>query len=283
MIDNMKLLTIIPALLFIFLLFPISTSATSHPTALNAGVINGVWFSTASPEAGEEVRIFTAIQNQSTETISGSVAFLVNTKIVGSASFTVPRNNVLSVSIPYVFPGGDYDVSAYITSVENQNVAYTIVSETSVSVSHKTPEVQAFEPNFANASSTLAQASEEVLETGKDILDKIEPIAEATAVQIEEFRNEFLEESESSDTNSEISSSNTSIQAQEESNQETTLVDKFFQESKAILSTDGIPIWKKATGVLLSLLALIVRFWFIPLVLMILIILWALVRGRRIR
>ena len=275
-----SLIILSATLLFVFgsVLFPTVSSA-----ALNAGVVNGVWFSTATPEEGEKVRIFTAIQNQSNETIQGNVAFLVNTEIVGTTSFTVQSNDIIPVSIQYIFPGGDYDVSAYITSVKDQNVAYTIVSETSVSVSRRDSEEKVsntIEESSA-ASSTLSETKEVFIESGKDILDKIEPIAESTAVRIEEFRDSIL-----ATTTSEISQTDTitSPPTQKESvSKGSTATSKFLSESKDIVTTKGLSVWKKTVGISLSFAALLVRFWFIPLVLFIGIVFWLLVRGRRIR
>jgi len=251
--------------------------------ALNAGVVNGVWFSNPNPEADEEVRIFTAVQNQSQETITGNVAFLVNTEIVGSAAFTIQSNDVIPISVKYVFPGGDYDVSAYITSVENQSVAYTIVSETYVSVSGTQTETNAFEQekDFSTASTTLSQTKEVLLDSSKDILDTIEPLVESVAVNLEDFRDSLL----ATTTDSEVILENSDgfEETSSETPSKTAASKKFLVESKTIATNTGLTIWKKVTGISLSLLALVVRFWFVPLVLLVLLIFWLLIRGRRIR
>lgn len=277
--------TVITLLVYIIFVstFPLTALATSHPAALNAGVINGVWFSNPNPEEGELVKIFTAVQNSSDETISGTVAFLVSGDIAGTSVFTVQSNDIISVSTEYIFEDGAYDVSAYITSVDDNSVVYTVVPDTSVSVTRRAPTVNTqpeIDNKNKNASSTLESITDIVTGSGKSILTNIDPVAESVAENVEEFRDSFLA---STTTPAVESTGEKSAAVKVTVPTKKQAAQNFVNSSKTIVTTDGIPMWKKATGVLLSLLALIVRFWFIPLVLMILIIFWVLVRGRRIR
>lgn len=252
--------------------------------ALNAGVVDGVWFSNPNPEEGEEVRIFTAVQNSSNETIQGTVAFLVNEDIVGTAPFSAQSNEIISVSITHTFTDGDHDVSAYITSVEEDNVAYTIVPDTSVSVAQRAPletETNAEETAVnTTATSTLETVTETVTETGKDVLTNIEPVTESAAARIEAFRDTLL-----ATTTSTTNATTTTVESHTDTTHDVsklTATRDFFTTSKTIATTEGIALWKKIVGVLLSILALLLRLWFIPLILILALIFWRMVRGRRI-
>ena len=246
----------------ILVMLAIISTPISVYAALNAGVVNGVWFSQTEPVAGTEIRIFTAIQNQSSKTIAGTVSFLVNSEIIGSTPFSVTSNDVVPVSIAYTFLGGEHDVSAYITSVEDANVTYTIVSETSISIGQQKNDAP-----LPNASSTIIQAAETLTETSKNILGNIEPLTQKTAQRVEAFRDTLIV---ASSTNEEVPA--TKIAA----------VKTFIQDTQSIATSDHINIGKKTIGIVLSLFAFLLRMWFIFIVALAIFVFWRLVRGQRI-
>jgi len=261
-------------LLLFFGLLPIITFA-----ALNAGVVDGVWFSTSNPKAGEPIKIFTAVQNQSNETIKGNVSFLVNSKIIGSTKFTVRSNEIKSVSIDYTFSGGNYEVSAYITSVKEQNVVYTIVPKTSISVQTKSKDVAKENDSkiINNAPSTLLTKTEKIINSGKNIISKMDPVTESLAQKIETFRNKVISEKAPESNIKKIATKKT------KDTNEIQEIKKFIDKSKTILSTKKLPIWNKILGITLSILALLLRLWFVLVVFILGIFFWSLIRGRRIR
>lgn len=249
--------------------------------AVNAGVVNGVWFSKANPKEGETIQIFTAVQNQSTEKITGSVVFLVNGDIIGTKKFAVAPNDVIPVSIGYTFLGGEHDVSAYIASVEDQIVAYTIATQSSVSVaSSETQPTQTQQKNILESSSP-SEALNTITQTTKKVTNNIEPITQKTANRIEEFRDTLLSDSPIlTVVNSDNADTQSSTQ-KEPTKKEAT--QDFLKDSKTIATATDINLWKKVAGVLLSLLALFVRLWFIFVIVFVVFIFWRLVRGQRIR
>ncbi len=256
------------ALLLLFL--PITTHA-----ALNAGVVSGVWFSNPNPKEGEEVRIFTAVQNQSNEIISGTVAFLVDDDIIGSTQFLVRSNDIVPVSITHIFYDGDYDVSAYITSVEETNVVYTTVSDTSVSVSPASLPNTVTETTNKPAVSQIGKVLEEVLDTGSESAEEILPAINQVANKVEEVRDALVTSGNTAATSS------PTVLSEKPSAKEVT--QKFMSDSKRIISTDGLALWKKVTGVVLSAVVFLLRFWYVLVTLLFVFIFWRLVRGRRIR
>jgi len=269
----------------ILLVIAVSFAPFFSYAALNAGVVNGVWFSNPNPEEGEEVLMFTAVQNMSGETVSGTVAFLVNEKIVGSDTFTVFNNQVIPVSVPYIFEDGAHEVSAYITSSQDENVVYTISPETSVSVSPKInalPKDEVEVTKTSSASSTLALVTEAVTDTSKDTLAKVDPIAESVAQKVENFRDDFIK------VEPDVENFQSVEGFEEEKIHEPPSTKKqaaknFLSDSKLISKIEGLAIWKKAVGISLSFLSLLIRFWFILLTIFVLLFFWMLVRGRRIR
>lgn len=256
-------------------LLPIFASA-----ALNAGVVNGVWFSDPNPEAGEEVHIFTAVQNTSGETVSGTVAFLVNGNIVGTAAFTAKNNEVLSVSVPYIFEDGAHEVSSYITSSAEENVVYTIAPDTSVSVVRRAEPVaqESTADALEAATTTLAVITETVTETSESVLAQVEPVVESAAQSVESFRDAVL-------ATSTLEAASAILAPEEDKAAPQTkkeAFEGFVESSKAIAKSEGIALWKKAAGIGLSFLALLIRFWFVLVVLIVGFAFWLLVRGRRI-
>lgn len=257
------------------LLFPFFSYA-----ALNAGVINGVWLSNPSPEAGETVRIFTAVQNSSGETVTGTVAFLVNGDIVGTATFTITNNDVIPVSTEYTFEDGAHDISAYITSSDD-SVAYTIAPDISVSVARKAPVTTEETKETANATTSLASITDTVTQKSRETLDSVQPIAERAAKRVETFRDSFVQAT-STATNIEQETQDIKEVTDDEKKSEKSATKTFAADSKKIAQSEGVPIWKKAVGIALSLLALLLRFWFVLVVLIVGLVFWFMIRGRRI-
>ena len=257
---------------FLLVLTFIATTPVSVHAAVNAGVVNGVWFSKNNPQEGEVVRIFTAVQNQSPETVNGSVAFLVNDDIIGTKKFSVQSNDIIPVSIEYTFTGGENEVSAYITSVEDEAVAYTIAPQTSVQVSLN----DSAQTKSVLSTTEIAPLADDAVNTitnvTKKVTDTVDPISEKTAIRIEEFRDNLL----STKTEQEETTKPTSPKTKTET------AKAFLQTSKDITSTPELSVWEKTLGVLLSFLALLVRFWFIFVILIVAFISWRLVRGQRI-
>jgi len=266
----------------LFLLLLLSVCALSSSVAyaaLNAGVVNGVWFSNPNPEEGEEIRIFTAVQNTSNETVAGTVAFLVNGDIAGTAKFTAQTNDVVAVSIPFTFSDGAYDVSAYITSSQDESVAYTIAQETSVSVAKRKAVETETQENSPVVASTTAVA-EDVVEAAKDTLARVTPVAESAAKRVEDFRDSLLEEKTKSTDAPTVTNTPEPVETKTFTKKEAA--QHFVEDSKAISTSVDIPLWKKVVGVMLSGLALLLRFWFVLVVLVVGLVFWLLVRGRRI-
>lgn len=98
----------------IFLLFFFSPFSFVFAQELNAGFIQGVWYSKTPFFTGETVRMYTAIQNNSGFDIQGTVEFLVNGAAAGESSFSAINGRIIEVWSDWNATGGNHSVGASI-------------------------------------------------------------------------------------------------------------------------------------------------------------------------
>lgn len=97
----------------LFLLFFVPIATASGQT-LNAGFVQGVWYSKAPFFAGETVRMYTAIQNNSGSDIQGTIEFLVNGNSVGESSFSAINGRIVEVWTDWKVTQGNHSVEVNI-------------------------------------------------------------------------------------------------------------------------------------------------------------------------
>ena len=95
----------------LLLILPISFALAQ---GLNAGFVRGVWYSKTPFFAGETVRIYTAIQNNSGFDITGIIEFLVNGKIVGESSFSATNGRIVEAWSDWGVTQGNHSVVASV-------------------------------------------------------------------------------------------------------------------------------------------------------------------------
>lgn len=105
----MKIVQII--ILFLVLGLPVSFTLAQE---LNAGFVQGLWYSKTPFFAGETVRMYTAIQNNSGFDIQGTVEFLVNETRVGESSFSAINGRIIEVWTDWNVTQGNNSVAANI-------------------------------------------------------------------------------------------------------------------------------------------------------------------------
>lgn len=268
--------------------------------ALNAGVIDGIWFSKPEIEAGVPISVYTAVQNYSdTSAIRGTVTFLVDDNVAGSSDFYAPQQSLTPVSISYTFTPGEHLVSAYITTSEEGSVRYTIVPKRKIVATgnkledQKNPLTQTEEEpltpslvtervkDFVSTldTNTASESVSGFVSGGGEILKKVTPITEPLALKVEKFRDTTLSSNESSSEEDSEMLVSTSTQSFAQSSS----MQYFFDVSAQILKLDELSMWKKVIGVALSGLALLIRWWWIFIVLLVLLFGWRMVRGQRLR
>lgn len=109
-------------ILFLLLFVPV---ATASGQTLNAGFVQGVWYSKTPFFAGETVRLYTAIQNNSGSDIQGTVEFLVNGNSVGESSFSAINGRIVEVWTDWKVTQGNHSVEASIKEAFRVEVGKT--------------------------------------------------------------------------------------------------------------------------------------------------------------
>ncbi len=104
-------------LVLIFLIIPFSFSCANEE--INAGIIKGLWFSEEPFFAGEELTVYTAIQNTSGADLSGDVEFLVNGNSFETKAFYVNADKQIIVLSTNIIPEeGSQKFEVKITKAE---------------------------------------------------------------------------------------------------------------------------------------------------------------------
>lgn len=265
-------------LFFVVFCVPSCAAAT-----LNAGVVDGVWFSTNEPRAGEPVTLYTAVHNQSEENVSGSVAFVVDEDIIGTADFRVAPNDIARVAHTHVFSRGTFNVRAYIVASETGEVASAIAPSRTLTVAGSEPSASSESassritlPDLPLPDELSVPAITDALTATQQRIDgAVAPRTEAAAAYVETLRDELLATTTLKETHAEErSAAADGMRAAAEG---------FARDARAITTADDITWWQKVAGVALSLLALLLRVWFVLVVLAVAFFFWLLTRGVRVR
>jgi len=103
--------------LIITLLFLVSHIAMAQ-TGLNAGFVNGLWYSQTPFFAGDEVRIYTVIQNQSGFDIIGTVHFLNNNQPLGQSDFSIVNGRLIEKWTDWKVFQGENNISIEISNAK---------------------------------------------------------------------------------------------------------------------------------------------------------------------
>jgi len=98
-------------LLFLLLCFAPGFALSAD---LNAGFVQGLWYSKTPFFAGETVRIYTAIQNNSGFDIQGTVEFLLNGAVTGKSNFSAVQGRIVDVWTDWKVSQGNQELSAKI-------------------------------------------------------------------------------------------------------------------------------------------------------------------------
>ncbi len=84
-------------LLFFFVGLALLPSVVLAENKMNAGFVTGLWYSKTPFFAGEKIRIYSVIQNQSNYDLVGTIQFIDNNKIIGEKNFSTIKGNTLII------------------------------------------------------------------------------------------------------------------------------------------------------------------------------------------
>jgi hypothetical protein len=80
----------------------------------NAGFVSGVWYSKTPFFAGETIRIYSAVQNQSGYDITGTIKFFDDGKIIGESDFSAINGRLVEKWIDWKVTEGEHKIQTKI-------------------------------------------------------------------------------------------------------------------------------------------------------------------------
>jgi hypothetical protein len=90
-------------------------------TNINAGIVNGVWFSNLPFFTGDKVVIYTAFQNQSAKSIEGNMEFVHNESVIGTKPFTAKPGEFVTRSIDWTATYGDHTFKVRVSELTDDS------------------------------------------------------------------------------------------------------------------------------------------------------------------
>jgi hypothetical protein len=129
---------------FLFFLSPLFVHAQ---TPLNAGMVQGIWFSDTAFVERKSVRIYSAIQNQSGVDIAGTAEITVDETPVATREFSALNGRIIEVWADHAFTPGPHSVGVRIVEAyrsdigaeaELASIAYGIVPARAIVVDSDT-------------------------------------------------------------------------------------------------------------------------------------------------
>jgi hypothetical protein len=117
--------------LLFFLLSPFAASAEE----INAGFVRGLWYSDDSIFAGETVRVYVAIRNNTDADLTGTVTFFDNDKKIGTQTVAALDGRLIESWIDWVPAYGEHTLRAELSRMklsavgsEAENVAVAVAT-----------------------------------------------------------------------------------------------------------------------------------------------------------
>ncbi|MEA2112895.1 MAG: hypothetical protein U9P50_02895 [Patescibacteria group bacterium] len=124
----------------ILISFFLATNIANAQTNFNAGFVDGLWYSKTPFFAGEEIRIYTVIQNQSGFDIIGTVKFFNDDKLLSQSDFSIVDGRLIEKWADWKPSQGQHDISVKLSNTKKIEIgknpepielaAYTSIVET---------------------------------------------------------------------------------------------------------------------------------------------------------
>ena len=105
-------------LLIFFSIFLTTNNFVLAEEKVNAGIVNGLWYSKVPFFAEEQIRIYTAIQNQSGFSIKGTIQFLDGDNLIGESDFSASDSSFIKEYTDWKVTHGYHYISIKIVNVE---------------------------------------------------------------------------------------------------------------------------------------------------------------------
>lgn len=104
--------------LALFLVFPNTVSAES----LNAGFVQGLWYSHEPIFHNETVRIYVALRNSADDDLTATVEFFDNDEKIGSQNISAISGRLIEAWIDWTATFGEHEISASLTNIKVNGV-----------------------------------------------------------------------------------------------------------------------------------------------------------------
>jgi len=108
-------------ILLISIIASLSFPSTTKAEAVNAGIVNGVWFSKVPFFSGDKVTIYTAFQNQSTNDLEGVIRFLDNESLIEEKPFEAKQGEFITRSTVWTVTYGDHTFKVIIKDLKKSD------------------------------------------------------------------------------------------------------------------------------------------------------------------
>lgn len=108
--EDMKVLSI-ACLSLLAIVLPVVTNAAT----INAGFVEGIWYSNNQPVVGETIRIYTAIRNNTDNDLIGTVEFFVNGKKLNSSPVQALTGRIVEAWADWPTIAGTSSISARLS------------------------------------------------------------------------------------------------------------------------------------------------------------------------
>lgn len=115
----MRLLLI--ALLFIF--FPVLSSL--HAEEIHAGFVQGIWYSQPDVFAGDTIRIYVALRNNTDHDLTGTIRFTDNGTRIGNAYVTALPGRIVEGWVDWTPVYGEHAIAATLTDIRSHEIGAT--------------------------------------------------------------------------------------------------------------------------------------------------------------
>lgn len=120
--------------LFSFIFFCLSLPSLAFAENLNAGFVEGIWYSNTPIIAGETTRIYVALRNNTDHDLTGTVRFNDNGTSIGSSNVSALPGRLVEAWIDWTPGYGKHKVTATISNVRvhaiGENPELAAVSDT---------------------------------------------------------------------------------------------------------------------------------------------------------
>ena len=100
----------------------IGNSILAQSNIINAGIVRGLWYSKVPFFAENQVRIYTALQNQSGFDITGTIQFLDGEIIIGESEFSVVDGDLIKEWVDWEVTQGYHSISIKVINVQKHEL-----------------------------------------------------------------------------------------------------------------------------------------------------------------